>query len=122
MVQATFFCMILHTGLRVFIVFIQLLRGLEVRGCSLVAVLKPATSKGAPLTTTLTCGLSARVVDKSDQRMCHQVSLNAKGSLRSCIIGKRRVPCRLVSVMSPKCGCGMFRFRHSFLGTCSRIE
>ncbi len=91
-------------------------------GCSLVAVLKPATSKGAPLTTTLTCSVRTRVVDKSDHRMCGHVSLKANGSLTSCAMGKRLIPCRLVSVMRPKAGCGIFRFRHSFLGTCRNVR
>lgn len=95
--------------------------GAAVPSCRLVAVLNPATSKGAPFTATLTTRLGARVVDTSSQRVCQNVSLNANGSLTSCAVGSERVPCRLVSVIRPNCGCGIFRCRHSFLGTCRAV-
>ncbi len=92
-----------------------------VQPCGLVAVLKPATYNGASLTMTLTGHLRASVVDTSDERICHSVSLNAKGSLTSCVMSNRPIPCRLVSVISTKCGCGIFRFRHSFLRMCGAL-
>lgn len=84
--------------------------------------MKPATSNGAAFTTTLTTQLGARVVDTSSERVCHSVSVKAKGSLTSCAMGKGAVPCRLVSVYSPKCGCGMFRCRRSFFQTCRAVQ
>ncbi len=107
----------------------RILSGCLTKRVSLVYILNPATSKGAGCTIHLTQRLGGllstnrmkshiRVVSTSSHRICYKVSVKAKGSLSRC----RRVPCRLVSVIPTNAGCGVFRCRHSFRGTCDSVH